>query len=215
MRVYKFLCAKFGMKSLREKRLKISTLDDLNDPFDLIPYEMTDYARRTAFRSWQSDLTRKYGVMCFSSEWCDPVIWAHYSDKHKGLCLGFDIPSEAARRVDYVDKRLPFPKNQQLLTGEALLFTKYSNWAYEKEVRCFATLDLTTKTDEGLFFMDFGEDLKLREVVAGARCELSEDEIRNAANPIQNVQLTKARAGFHRFEVVENKQGFSNSVKHY
>jgi len=39
MRVYKFMTAEFGMKSLREKRLKISLLDDLNDPFDLLPYE--------------------------------------------------------------------------------------------------------------------------------------------------------------------------------
>jgi hypothetical protein len=40
MRVYKFLTAEFGMKSLREKRLKISIFDDLNDPFDLLPYEV-------------------------------------------------------------------------------------------------------------------------------------------------------------------------------
>ena len=33
IRVYKFLCAHFGMKCLRQ-RLKSSTLDDLNDPFD-------------------------------------------------------------------------------------------------------------------------------------------------------------------------------------
>jgi len=33
MRVYKFLNAHFGLKSLYEKRLRISKIDGLNDPF--------------------------------------------------------------------------------------------------------------------------------------------------------------------------------------
>jgi hypothetical protein len=35
-------------------------------------------------------------------------MWAHYSDKHKGLCHGFEIPKERARRVIYIAKRIPF-----------------------------------------------------------------------------------------------------------
>jgi hypothetical protein len=50
MRAYRFLNEKFGLISLREKRLKISLLDDLNDPFELLPYEMTDPNRRIALR---------------------------------------------------------------------------------------------------------------------------------------------------------------------
>jgi hypothetical protein len=65
MRVYKFLTAEFGMKSLREKRLKISTLDDLNDPFDLLPYEMRKRHIRSAFRSVTADFARMLGIVCF------------------------------------------------------------------------------------------------------------------------------------------------------
>jgi len=42
MRAYKFLSAHFGLKSLYEKRLTISTIDDLNDPFELLPYNLSD-----------------------------------------------------------------------------------------------------------------------------------------------------------------------------
>jgi len=42
MRVYKFLDPRFGMKTLAEKRLKISTLEDLNDPFDRAPSGIWD-----------------------------------------------------------------------------------------------------------------------------------------------------------------------------
>lgn len=211
MRVYKFLSLKFGLKSLGEKRLKISALDDLNDLFDLVPYEMTDKQRRKAFRIWQLGMAKKFGVLCFSSEWCDPVIWAHYSDKHRGLCLGFDLADGLGRRVEYVDKRLAFPASRESLTGEALLYTKYANWAYEKEVRCFAQLDKTSQSSDGLYFMDFATEMKLVEVIAGARCPVSERKIREALRPLEEVVLIKARAGFHRFEIVPDQRGFTTS----
>jgi hypothetical protein len=48
MRVYKFLSGHFGLKSLYERRLKISTLEDLNDPFELIPYDLSNERHRRA-----------------------------------------------------------------------------------------------------------------------------------------------------------------------
>ncbi len=204
--MYKVLTAEFGMKSLREKRLKISTLDDLNDPFDLLPYEMRKRHIRSAFRSVTADFARILGIVCFSSSWKDPVIWAHYSDKHKGLCLGFEVPKALGRKVRYKKRRLPFPEHQ-VLSSEPMLFTKFANWAYEKEVRCFRPLVESAKSGD-LYFMNFGDDLKLVEVIAGARCKVTESELRNAIKPLEGVKLTKARAGFRRFEVVENLQGF-------
>ena len=35
-RVYKFLSAQHGINNLRDRRLKLATIDDLNDPFDLV-----------------------------------------------------------------------------------------------------------------------------------------------------------------------------------
>jgi hypothetical protein len=204
MRVYKFLDAHFGLKSLREKRLKISTLDDLNDPFELLPYEMTDRAKRDAFRGFQQDWAVKFGIICFSADWKDPVIWAHYSDKHRGLCLGFEILDEAGQPVRYIDTRLPLPEAFELAHANALLFTKYRNWAYEKEIRFYAKLDTIL---DGLYFMDFGNSMKLVEVIAGARCRLTKNEVLDALRPLEDVKLIKARAGFHRFEIVEDQRG--------
>lgn len=87
MRVYKFLNAQFGLKTLREKQLKISTVDDLSDPFELLPYEMTTPEKRRGLRNARRVWKTQHGVLCFSADWKDPVIWAHYGDKHKGACL--------------------------------------------------------------------------------------------------------------------------------
>ena len=115
MRAYKFLDSHFGLKTLYEKRLKQSRVNELNDPFELTPFDLTDLAIRNAFIQTREDLCKEKGVVCFSSGWRDPVIWAHYSDKHRGLCLGFEIPDlkgevdDESGCVSYVEKPLHFP----------------------------------------------------------------------------------------------------------
>jgi hypothetical protein len=205
MRVYKFLDAQFGMKSLREKRLKISTIDDLNDLFELLPFGMADKTVRMALNMARKTWGTTHGMMCFSARWRDPVIWAHYSDKHRGLCLGFDIPDDRATTVKYVSDRLLLPDKLELSHATSWTCTKYTNWSYEQEVRCYTTLQ--DKSD-GLYFMEFGQLLSLAEVIAGARCKLTENEIRDALQPLKDIKLLKARSGFQRFEVVEDQRGF-------
>lgn len=208
MRVYKFLSAHFGLKSLKEKRLKISTLDDLNDPFELIPYNLSNPKQRWALRATRDHLTQDSGMLCFSATWRDPVLWAHYAEKHQGLCLGFEVPdgNEQFRKIEYVSKRMRFPKKPGLMDSEFILFTKYDSWDYEREVRAFVALN---DKEDGLYFKEFDETLKLVMVIAGARCKLSRSEITEALGPSANqVQVIKARPGFTKFEIVKDQRGF-------
>ena len=212
MRVYKFLDKKYGLKSLCEKRLKLSRLDDLNDPFELAPFNLTDPSRRQAFLKTKKDLGETKGMLCFSSDWCDPVIWAHYSDKHQGLCLGFEIPdikandaeSECAR-VIYIEDPLPFPTNFTDLKDEEryqivrkILFTKFKHWAYEKEVRQWAVLE---SEENGHYFVEFNKNLRLVEVIVGARSELTPNEISEQGKLSSEVKITKARPAYDQFKM--------------
>ncbi|MCU1310959.1 MAG: hypothetical protein JWO20_2084 [Candidatus Angelobacter sp.] len=211
MRIYKFLDAQFGIKSLSEKRLKISRLHDLNDPFELIPYDLSNRRDRFALQQSRQALARNHGMLCFSKDWKDPVLWAHYSDKHRGVCIGFEIPDDLkiCKPVKYVSERLPFPKMltlDDIDEGERILFTKYDNWKYEQEIRFFVGL---TEEEDGLFFKKFDEILRPVVVIAGARCSTTKQELFQALGPLmQSVKLIKARAGFKRFEIVEDQRGF-------
>jgi hypothetical protein len=206
MRAYKFLDEKFGIKSLQEKRLKISVLDDLNDPFELLPYEMSDRNKRSALNATRRQMASNRGLLCFSATWKDPVLWAHYADKHKGLCLAFDVPQETCKAVNYQKRRLKLPARPSLPDAEALIFTKYANWQYEQELRIWAALNTC---DNGLYFADFGPTLKLEKVIAGARCSLSERQVEAAIGPLsEDVIIMKARAGFKEFEIVKDQLGF-------
>ncbi len=206
MHVYKFLDERFGLKSLREKRLKISTLPDLNDPFELLPYDLSNRNYRNAMRATRAELATRRGIVCFSSDWRDPVMWAHYSDKHRGICLGFEIPDGVGKRISYVSRRLPFPTDPGLDDAEVMLFTKFSNWAYEQEIRVWAALN---DRENGIYYADFGESLTLVSVIAGARCTLSLADIDEAIDlQPKGVTVIKARAGFTKFEIVKDKRGF-------
>jgi hypothetical protein len=207
LKAYKFLDSFFGLKSLREKRLKISTLQDLNDPFELLPFDVSNRLHRSALRTTLGGLAACRGILCFSADWRDPVIWAHYSDKHRGLCLEFRLPDELCHEINYVSKRLLFPTAPVLGDATALLFTKYINWKYEKEIRVWAALN---EKADGLYFSNFGDDLKLTKVIAGARCSIPEHKIIEALGElVRDVTVIKARAGFKQFEVVKDKRGFS------
>ena len=65
-------------------------------------------------------------------------MWAHYADKHKGVCLAFDVPADTCKAVTYAKRRLKLPAKPSLPDAEALIFTKYVNWQYEQELRIWA-----------------------------------------------------------------------------
>lgn len=212
MRVYKFLSSHFALKSLSEKRLKISRFDDLNDPFDLIPYNLGNPGERWALQASRSQLGQNNGMLCFSATWRDPVLWAHYADKHKGICIGFELSPNLCKKVTYVSKRLPFPPSLALTNkvSQVILYTKFKHWAYEQEVRSYVTLK--DAEGDGLFYFNFGHDLKPFSVIAGARCVTTKQEIIRALGELsESVQLIKARPGFKKFEIVKNLQGFKTT----
>jgi hypothetical protein len=60
MRVYKFLDAHFGLINLQQKRLKISTVEDLNDQFELLPYKMQGPTKRKALKYAREQWERRY-----------------------------------------------------------------------------------------------------------------------------------------------------------
>jgi hypothetical protein len=209
MRAYKFLNQQYGLKSLNERRLRRTRISELNDPFELRPYDLTRPSDRLAFLSSRDELSQRFGLLCFSAAWSDPVIWAHYSDKHRGLCLGFEIPSEVERaqtkRVDYIPEPLPFPADflrlgveQKLAIVTKMIFTKFRHWEYEHEIR--------TWTDLEEEFFDFCEMLPLTEVIIGAECKLPTGEVTRALGSLADqVTVKKARAAHNGFQMVEDE----------
>ena len=80
---------------------------DLNDPFELLSVELPDPVTRRCFAAWRTKALAEYGVLCFGRSRRSPVLWSHYADKHRGICLGFDVPDSLLQGVTYLKKRVP------------------------------------------------------------------------------------------------------------
>jgi hypothetical protein len=88
-------------------------------------------------------MNKQYGVLCFCKGWRNPLLWSHYADKHRGMCLGFDVEDNTVQPVYYVEDRpyIPYPFSGELKPiSDQLLSTKYIDWQYEEELRSWISL---------------------------------------------------------------------------
>ncbi len=212
MRVFHFVNEEFGLEDLRKRRLKIATLHELNDPFELFGVSLADESLRRAFRAMKDQLASNRGLLCFSRDWHNPVQWSHYAAKHTGLCLGFDIPDEHLGTVTYSRRRLlveteSFRNPSELHPDivKRFLFTKYTHWRYENEVRCFVTLE-DRDPEKNLYFADFSDKLSLAMVIVGAESNVTREILQNALGDLApSVETFKARLAFKSFKVVRQR----------
>lgn len=199
---FHFLNEQYGLEDIRERRLKISRLDELNDPFELLVADLSDKEKRKALTATKAELSRNRGLLCFSGNWQTPALWGHYADKHKGLCLGFDMPTQP-KQVSYVNSRLPWPATIDESFMQSLLFTKFIHWGYEDEYRSYVSLE---DEDSGFYYANFSESLNLKQVIIGAESNITRTQIDTALGDLKNkVEVFKARAAFKSFRIVRNK----------
>ncbi|MFH0132246.1 DUF2971 domain-containing protein [Variovorax sp. VaC1] len=211
-RLYYLTGVMTGIACIAMQRLKVSRFVDLNDPFELMGVNVNDSITRKAFRATRDELNKTKGLICFTQDWKSPLMWGHYADKHAGMALGFDIPSELLTDVNYATRLFNLqldPKTKRPVQGtvDMLIATKFADWSYEKECRMFVSLD-PKEAEGGMYFVPFSNDLKFREIVLGPRSNYKIAEIRALAKKVSGedeVKVTQSRIAFSRFEVLENK----------
>jgi hypothetical protein len=211
VRVYHFLSEHYGLENIQNRRLKIARIAELNDPFEFLA-RADSLAERAALRATKEEQSRKTGLLCFSRDWSNPVQWSHYADRHRGLCLGFDILDADARPVTYRKTPIHFDLARYRIDNhyaqhfaERMISSKFSDWSYEQEVRLYVRLDPNTETD-GLYFYDFSNELRLAEVIVGAASSLTRLQLSTALGDLSDqVQKRKARMAFKSYRVVEQR----------
>ena len=211
MRVYHFLRTEFGLMAIRNRRLKASTLNELNDPFEMLGVVLSDKKLRLAMARTKKQLSQTRGLHCFSKNWTNPVLWSHYAASHRGMCLGFDIPDEQLLEVSYISDRL---SHDALFDGcerareefmKKLLGTKFSHWKYEDEARLFVSLDEKDRST-GFYYTKFSKDLRLAQVIIGAESKTTRREIADVLGDLAGaVDAFKVRPAFKSFNVVKNR----------
>lgn len=213
MRLYYMKTSQYGLQDIKKHRSKISRVDKLNDPFEMHPVHMGDKDTREVFKRFANAWGQRYGLLCFTKTWQNPVMWAHYGDRHYGLCLGFDIQDDLAEEVKYRKTRMKYildvNKPQFGIGNQDIrqtILTKFADWEYEQE--CRILLPLAGQQREGEhYFRRWNHQFALREVLIGARCHLTtENIVPLIVRPAQPVSIRKVRPGFTQFRMEYQQQ---------
>ena len=125
-------------------------------------------------RSIEDELNRQYdkGIVSLAERSTCPLMWSHYGDQHRGVCIGYSIPDRVAENIHKVQyrggRRVQASKLAAMLDGgetarrevdEAVLLRKAGSWHYEHEWRLIGTLGLASSP------------LEMEEIVFGMRCK--------------------------------------------
>jgi len=118
-------------------------------PLEDIEEILTKENIQEIYKKGQIDKIEKSSISCFSLNPSNMTMWSHYADKHKGVCLIFDIGLDCfledeslwdrinMNMVKYDDlKPVNYLKSKQDGINN-LFFLKSKDWAYEEEWRIF------------------------------------------------------------------------------
>lgn len=136
-------------------------------------YEVDDPAQFLFGQYIEDELLRRYdkGIVSLAERSDCPLMWSHYGDQHKGVCIGYSVPDSAAadlHKITYGGSRLiEASAVAAMLAGdddarrkvdEAVLTRKAIDWRYEREWRLVGPRGPQDSP------------LELEEVVFGMRC---------------------------------------------
>lgn len=137
--VYKY--RKFGMQtidSLMNSYIYFSKHRQLNDPYDLRVGRLREILSKNI-----SAIDRKvedyYSVFCASSVNNNNLMWSHYADSHRGICVKYNFSNNFCIPEDTFYKEIIYrPENyveEDKTYIDDYFFTKSGNWSYEQEIR--------------------------------------------------------------------------------
>lgn len=211
MRLYYFTTAEHGLAAIRDRRVKISEIQSLNDPFEFMSANLGQRKVRAHVKRIKQNASKVLGIVCLSSDWRHPMMWGHYANCHRGICLGFD--TDTASKVDYISERpnIELSIVEQKGTEEKkefvkmLLATKFDCWSYEKEYRLFVKLEQRDPVNE-LHFKNFSSSFALKGVIVGSQSDVSRQRVERALGELADeVDYFKSRPAFATFKVVKDR----------
>ena len=195
--LYRYYNHKYSLMALKQQRIKITQVKELNDPFELSGIYASNPELQNQLVQKKKEFSKLFGFICFSESWMNLIMWAHYADAYKGFCLGFDVSRLANNELSKVH----YKRQQQLVNSPSsssgknqqnensdkhtrdFILTKSSDWKYEKEWRCFMKLN---NEDDGNTYEKFPDKLVLKEVLIGLNSSQSVSQIRKLTDKISD-----------------------------
>jgi hypothetical protein len=209
--LYKYMPAKFGMESIRNNNIKLTTIQEANDLYEF---------KVLTFQGKEGGIIDLYDpdnwfknelILCLSKSYYSPVMWAHYAQNNSGFVLGYECTTQNINLINvrYDSNMSGINQLNQSIHSkfeEKLAEIKYKDWAYEEEVRILFPKEKANAisiNDRMHYFLELldGGPLKLREIIFGIKCDNDQyyDEILKIVD--NNVNIYKAEQSKTMFKI--------------
>ncbi|HEF4772999.1 DUF2971 domain-containing protein [Burkholderia multivorans] len=143
---------KFTLGELVNEEIYFCSPSKFNDPFDCridVRKVLEQHAVDQKAIAVVEKIVQNVGVVCFSYDLRNTLMWSHYAQNHEGLCITYEIPSRhiidnqdrilgwspVRYKAQEIERLLVENKDEpeQLIT--ILLSSKSESWEYEQEFR--------------------------------------------------------------------------------
>jgi hypothetical protein len=169
---------------------------------------------RTTEELIQNKIFSEYRIYCLSTKSTCELMWAHYGDRHQGICLEFNVDNDVfcgAIEITYQDELLTIDTVKRDIGDAAklTLASKSKSWDYEAEYRLIAHEANSPLSEYPLRsvrnFLPIPSN-SLNSIIIGCNMpECSIDKIKDIiAISKQNILLKKATRSNNKYELIIN-----------
>lgn len=192
---------------LKNNRIFFPSYQELNDPLESNTTEINLQGYAGISIEKNADIEdryviqekQKYHILSMSTTCRSPLMWAHYADNYKGVCLCFSSENTFRNmvEVEYSTKRNEYnmvsPDMIKNLVNKSFI-RKQSEWSYEHELRL---IERSEESEQK--FINFSHD-ELKGIIFGHNMS---DEIRHALIDMipDDIKLLKTYIGHRTCEI--------------
>ncbi len=221
---------------LGKQRIKISRISKVNDPLDLQPSfsEATSEDYIEGFRQKWAEIDGKLGIISFSTDIFNILMWSHYAAKHTGFALELELNHKMLSRINYsliapevlhVEGRCRDFYYQ--LAINSIIKTKALDWAYEKEWRLILDYskdkNIQEETDGNgemvrYFPLPIGS---IKSIFMGLRCTMTPEQLESKLKEweLEKIAIYKMEQGRNGYSLVcpeyEKTQSVQQLIKSF
>lgn len=185
--LYKYVPLKYVADILDNHRLYLSDGTNFNDPFEI---KVTNRKNETVKH------IDGLHILSLTNSHRNKLIWSHYTDSHKGVCLTVKVPNYLVYPMCYSTERIyedsdidniissstksakkSTEKDLSLLSKDKkIAYIKDKKWIYEKEYRI-----VFNKNDESRLIFENGKwymSVKITNIYLGVNFDKNDDKIK-------------------------------------
>jgi len=157
------------------------------------------------------DSINKIGVFSFAGDPRSILMWSHYADNHRGICIQFEsardpqVVFRAVVPVQYTNEypRVEYTSNYKESLRKVLL-NKHEGWSYEKEERIILY-------DKANTYLSFSPDA-ITSVIFG--CKASKDII-DAVSDLLDERLSSGKPAVKLYRAIQHKSQYKLEICSY